>query len=101
MKYDEDPIFDENYRVHNVPNVSFPTEIGMRTVLYVLNEKGTPCRRQYLNGRLFDELQFVDFDSLQMYIKGEAALFDEFQNFMKEHEKDHAKVIRITKKHED
>lgn len=101
MTFDEDPIFDENYYVHNVPNISFPTERGMSTVLYVLNEEGMPCRRQYLNDELIEDLQFVDFDSLQTYIKQEIALFGEFQEFMQEREKLFAKTIRISKKYED
>ena len=101
MNYDEEPIFDEKYLVNNVPNISFPTPQGMRTILYVLNEDGTPCRRQYLNGKLFDNMQFVDFDSLQDYVKGETSLFDEFSEFMKQHEKEFAKRIRITKNYEE
>lgn len=101
MNFDEEPIFDENYLVHNVPNISFPTEMGMRTILYVLDEDGMICRQQYLNGRLFDNLKFVDFDSLQQYVDNEKILFEEFNDFMKQHEKEFAKNIRITKKYEE
>ena len=67
----------------------------------MLNEEGQPCRRQYLNGKLFEDLEFVDLDSLKIYMNNENTLYDEFYEFMKEHEKDHAKRVRITKKYEE
>ncbi len=101
MQFDEDPIFDQNYLVKNIPNISYPTEQGMRTIIFMLNKDGLPCRRQYLNGRLYDDLIFADFDTLQIYMKNNLMLFDEFCEFMKVHEKEHAKRIRITKRYEE
>ena len=98
MKYDEEPIFDKEYLVTNVPNISFPTEQGRRTTIFMLDEEGKPCRRQYLNGKLFDDLKFVDFESLQIYANNMRTLYDEFCDYMKEYEKEFAKIIRITKK---
>jgi hypothetical protein len=101
MKFDEEPVFNSECLVENVPNISFPTPMGMRTILYMLNEEGLPCRRQYLNGKKFDDISFLDFESLEMLINGEMDLFDEFKEFMKQHETVVAKRIRITKKYEE
>lgn len=101
MKFDEEPIFDKDYMVKNIPNISFPVKQGWKTIVLMLNKEGQPCQRQYLNGDMVEELSFVDFDSLQIYKKKEMILYDEFCEFMKEYEKAHAKIIRITKTYEE
>lgn len=93
---DQDPTFDENYHATNMPFHSCNTEDG-KTVTNVIHlaDDDTIVIGQYHNGVNTRKDIFENYESYLQWYEYEQRLHKAFQEWMKEYEKNKAKVIKM------
>lgn len=94
--HDQEPEFDENYHAINMPSHSMTTVEGT-TVTYVihLDDDGQVVIGEYHNGVNVRNTNFRTYDAYREWYECEHQLHRSFQEWMKEREKNKAKVIKM------
>ena len=97
---DQEPVFDENFNVTNMPFHSCHGVNGNQTVtnVIVLDENDRIQVRKYRDGKLLETSYFHTYESYTAWLEYENRLHRAFCDWMIEHLKNKAKIIDINSK---
>ena len=78
--YEEEPAFDEEFKVISIPChvVQYSESKKTESVVFMIDETGYPCRRKYVNGKLVDSVRFGNGEQIVKWIECEVNLAKKF-----------------------
>lgn len=96
-EYDKKPKFEKDHSCKNIPYLHYDMSGFTLISMYHLGNDGLPCHSEYRNGILTNKHIYDSIESMKDCIEKEKQLFDLFYEWMKEYEKNNAKIIGIRK----